>query len=80
MLPKKNVTFTPVTSCLNCGNPLTDKDFFCNICGAKKIEERFTPKRIVKEAGEQVFNVDNTFASPDVAAEVLNQIYQNWPA
>ena len=61
MLPEKNVTFTPVTSCLNCGNPLTDKDFFCNICGAKKIEERFTPKRIVKEAGEQVFNVDNTF-------------------
>jgi len=27
-----------------------------------------------------LFNVDNTFASPDVAAEVLNQIYQNWPA
>lgn len=23
-----------------------------------------------------LFNVDNTFASPDVAAEVLNQIYQ----
>ena len=61
MLPEKNVTFTPVTSCLNCGNPLTDKDFFCNICGAKKIEERFTPKRIVKEAGERVFNIDNTF-------------------
>ncbi|HBU88636.1 MAG TPA: lipoprotein-34 precursor (NlpB) [Acinetobacter sp.] len=27
-----------------------------------------------------LFNLDNTFASPDVAAEVLNQIYQNWPA
>ncbi len=27
-----------------------------------------------------LFNVDNTFASPDMAAEVLNQIYQNWPA
>lgn len=27
-----------------------------------------------------LFNVDNTFASPDVATEVLNQIYQNWPA
>lgn len=27
-----------------------------------------------------LFNVDNTFASPDVAVEVLNQIYQNWPA
>ncbi|OOT52337.1 lipoprotein-34 precursor (NlpB) [Acinetobacter pittii] len=27
-----------------------------------------------------LFNADNTFASPDVAAEVLNQIYQNWPA
>ncbi|EXT42727.1 putative lipoprotein-34, partial [Acinetobacter sp. 25977_6] len=27
-----------------------------------------------------LFNPDNTFASPDVAAEVLNQIYQNWPA
>lgn len=27
-----------------------------------------------------LFNVDYTFASPDVAAEVLNQIYQNWPA
>ena len=27
-----------------------------------------------------LFNVDNSFASPDVAAEVLNQIYQNWPA
>jgi len=27
-----------------------------------------------------LFNIDNTFASPDVAAEVLNQIYQNWPA
>ncbi len=27
-----------------------------------------------------LFNPDNTFASPEVAAEVLNQIYQNWPA
>lgn len=27
-----------------------------------------------------LFNPDNTFASPDVAADVLNQIYQNWPA
>ncbi|MEQ1452744.1 lipoprotein-34 precursor (NlpB) [Acinetobacter seifertii] len=27
-----------------------------------------------------LFNPDNTFASPEIAAEVLNQIYQNWPA
>lgn len=27
-----------------------------------------------------LFNMDNNFANPEVAAEVLNQIYQNWPA
>lgn len=27
-----------------------------------------------------VFNADNTFADPNVAANVLTQIYQNWPA
>ena len=27
-----------------------------------------------------VFNADNSFADPEKAAELLNQIYQNWPA
>ena len=27
-----------------------------------------------------VFNPDNSFASPEKSAELLNQIYQNWPA
>lgn len=27
-----------------------------------------------------VFNSDNTFANKEIAAEVLTQIYQNWPA
>ncbi|ANF83014.1 lipoprotein-34 precursor (NlpB) [Acinetobacter sp. NCu2D-2] len=27
-----------------------------------------------------VFNADNNFADPEKSAELLNQIYQNWPA
>ncbi|WOE30785.1 MULTISPECIES: lipoprotein-34 precursor (NlpB) [unclassified Acinetobacter] len=27
-----------------------------------------------------LFNIDNSFADPKIAAEILAQIYQNWPA
>ncbi|MAS71574.1 MULTISPECIES: DUF3667 domain-containing protein [unclassified Leeuwenhoekiella] len=61
MLPVEQVTFKPVDTCLNCGMQFDDTDHFCRACGAKKIEERFTPKRVLHEAGERVFNIDNTF-------------------
>ena len=40
---------------------LGDEDHFCRACGAKKVEERFTPKRVLNEAGERIFNLDNRF-------------------
>jgi len=61
MLPVEQITFKPVDTCLNCGMQFDDTDHFCRACGAKKIEERFTPKRVLHEAGERVFNIDNTF-------------------
>lgn len=61
MLPVNRVTFKPVQTCLNCGMQFDHTDHFCRDCGAKKIEERFTPRRVLNEAGERIFNLDNTF-------------------
>ncbi len=61
MLPIKQITFKPIDTCLNCGMQFDEDDQNCRACGAKKIEERFTPKKVLNEAGERIFNIDNTF-------------------
>ncbi|WP_442847338.1 DUF3667 domain-containing protein [Leeuwenhoekiella sp. H156] len=61
MLPVNQITFQPVDTCLNCGVQFDNEDHFCRGCGAKKIEERFTVRRVMHEAGERIFNLDNRF-------------------
>lgn len=61
MLPVNQITFEPIDTCLNCGMQFDNEDHFCRACGAKKIEERFTPRRVLNEAGERIFNLDNRF-------------------
>lgn len=48
-----------------------------------KVEQQTYVLRLTSVGSSQtlaVFNADNSFADKDIAAELLTQIYQNWPA
>ena len=48
-------------NCKNCNLLITDKDNFCNSCGAKIIHNRLTIKNLFEHFSEQFFNYDNKF-------------------
>jgi len=48
-------------NCKNCNLLISDKDNFCNNCGAKIIRNRLTIKNLFEHFSEQFFNYDNKF-------------------
>ncbi|MBW2936550.1 DUF3667 domain-containing protein [Aureisphaera sp. CAU 1614] len=47
--------------CKNCQNSLSQKDDYCNVCGAKVIRNRLTVKNLWADFAEQFLNYDNKF-------------------
>ena len=47
--------------CKNCKENLEENDQYCNICGAKVINNRLTLKNAFEEFQDRFLNVDNTF-------------------
>lgn len=47
--------------CKNCQNSLSQKDDYCNVCGAKVIRNRLTIKNLWADFVEQFLNYDNKF-------------------
>ena len=48
-------------NCKNCNLLISDKDNFCNSCGAKVIHNRLTIKNLFEHFSEQFLNYDNKF-------------------
>ena len=48
-------------NCKNCNLLISDKDNFCNSCGAKVIRNRLTIKSLFEDFSEQFLNYDNKF-------------------
>ena len=48
-------------TCKNCQTNLTETDFYCNICGAKIINNRLTIASLFTHFSEQFLNYDNKF-------------------
>lgn len=48
-------------NCKNCNNTLKDTQKYCDECGAKVINNRLTPKVLIKQLNEQFLSIDNKF-------------------
>lgn len=47
--------------CKNCNKLLNDSQKFCDVCGAKVIENRLTPEILIQQVNEEFISIDNKF-------------------
>lgn len=48
-------------NCKNCHKALKDTQKYCDECGAKVIQNRLTPKVLIKQVNDQFLSIDNKF-------------------